>query len=80
MNHSIKVGYHNIRLAANALPDNGVGVTIRNVMKYERGPTEEIKMYATTKSGTEYCCIVTPKGKKIGYFEVNSADRYSTTN
>ena len=73
---SIKVGYNTIKLAANALPNMGVGLQISNITQYERGPHAEVKMYATTESGTKYSCIVTTKGKKVGFFEINTNDSF----
>lgn len=71
----IQVGNHKIRVAETDLPHKG-RVTLSDPHLQERGPAQELVVYATASSdtyepGRKYACFYSLKGKLEGYFTIN---------
>lgn len=71
----IQVGTHKFRIAETDLPHNG-RVTLSDPHIQERGPVQELVVYATASSdtyepGRKYACFYNLRSKLEGYFTVN---------
>lgn len=71
----IQVDNHRIRVYETDLPHKG-NVVLHDPKVKERGPDQELVVYATAKEdtyepGREYVCYFTLKGKLEGYFTIN---------
>jgi hypothetical protein len=71
----IQVDNYKIRVAETDLPHKGK-VTLSDPHLQERGPAQELVVYATASSdtyepGRRYACFYSLKGKLEGYFTVN---------
>ena len=71
----VQVDNYKIRIAETDLPHNG-RVTLADPHLKERGPAQELVVYATAtgdtyEPGRKYACFYSLKGKLEGYFTVN---------
>lgn len=72
--HSIKIDGRRLKLSNSDFPHDG-RVTLSDPVIEERGPKDEIKIYATCTNetyepGRRYVCYFTLRGKGAGFFAV----------
>lgn len=72
--HVIKVSGKNIKISNDDLPLRG-HVVLSTPVVQERGPENEIKVYATGtedthEPGRKYVCFFTLRGKGTGFFSI----------